>query len=220
MKSMSILIALLLTAWGTSAGGTHTVTFSGLTFQPSALAVEEGDTITFNLSSLHNAAEVSQADWDANNTTELKGGFFVNFGGGTIVISGEGVHYYVCQNHAGSSMKGTITVNPITDVRPEGGPLPAGFSLEQNYPNPFNPSTRFRISVGATAFTEVTVYSTEGKRVRTLLSGTLAPGSYEVSWDGTDERGGNSVSDVYFVRMVSGTDGRPVTLTRKMILLR
>jgi len=74
--------------------------------------------------------------------------------------------------------------------------------------------------VGKTAFTEVVVRSADGKKMKTLISETLAPGTYGLSWDGTDERGNPAVSDVCFVRMLSGRESRSYSATRKLILLR
>lgn len=94
-------------------GATHTVTAPGLTFSPSTLTIITGDTVVFDLSAMHNAVEVSQATWNADNVTPLPGGFAVDFGGGTVVLTDIGTHYYVCQAHASFGMKGTITVNPV-----------------------------------------------------------------------------------------------------------
>ncbi len=220
MKYFLCAFALLAAGVFTAGGTTHTIMNSGFTFSPTTLTVGEGDTIVFSLASIHTAREVSQSTWNVNGTTPVGGGFDLPDGGGTVVITGVGVHYYVCVPHASIGMKGTITVNPVTDVRPVEDPLPARFLLEQNYPNPFNPSTTMKISVGRTAFTVVSVYAADGRRVKTLVSETLAPGSYTVTWDGTDERGTGVGSDVYFVRMVSGTENGGFRATRKLLLLR
>jgi len=215
--TFALLIAVVLTAGAT----THTIVNVGFTFSPDTLTVVEGDTVIFSLDPIHTAREVSQATWNVNGTTPLGGGFDLPNGGGTVVMTGVGVHYYICVPHASSGMKGTITVTPITGVRPAEDPLPARFSLGLNYPNPFNPSTTLEISLGATSFTEVSVYSNDGRKVKTLVAGTLARGTYSVAWDGTDERGTGVVSGVYFVRMLSTpSEGRGFGATRKLLLLK
>jgi len=220
MKKIFWAFALLFSTVILAHGATHTITNINLTFSPPTLNVEEGDTVIFLIASIHTAREVNQSTWNSNGITPVAGGFDHPFGGGTVVMTGIGVHYYVCVPHASSGMKGTITVTPVTDIETVADPLPARFFLEQNYPNPFNPSTTLKISVGATAFTEVTVYSAHGKKVKTLVSETLAPGTYSVSWDGTDDLGDHSASDVYFVRMLSGNEDRSFRSTRKILLLR
>lgn len=89
---------------------TYTVVSSGFTFSPATITVHAGDTIQFNLSSIHNAVEVSQATWNANGTTS-NGGFSLPFGGGALVLVDTGTYYYVCQVHASMGMKGMIIVN-------------------------------------------------------------------------------------------------------------
>jgi plastocyanin len=220
MKIIFPTLFLLLLTGATATGTIHTITNAGFTFSPSSINVAEGDTVMFSLASIHTAREVSQSTWNANGTTPLGGGFDLPSGGGMVVMSGAGVHYYVCVPHGPSGMKGTITVNTVTGVRAEDDPLPGSFFLENNYPNPFNPSTKLSFSVGTASFTEIVVYSTDGRKVKTLSSGTLAPGTYSLSWDGTDDRGLDVVSDVYFVRMLSGPAGLYFSATRKMLLLR
>lgn len=113
MKKIILAAAILLySAAGFST--TLTVTNVSMTFNPSNITITAGDSVMFNLQSIHNAVEVSQATWNANGTTPLPGGFTVPFGGGLVLPSHltAGVHYYVCQAHASFGMKGKITVTP------------------------------------------------------------------------------------------------------------
>jgi plastocyanin len=129
--TISSLVLLITTAVVFPA--TRTISNSGITFSPSSLTITVGDDIIFSLSSAHNAVEVSQATWDANGSTPLAGGFEVAFGGGNVAASflTIGTHYYVCQAHVSSGMKGTIVVQNTTGI--EDSRLPPGFSV---YPNP------------------------------------------------------------------------------------
>lgn len=97
-----------------SAQTVHVVTNQGLSFDPDAITVMAGDTIDFQISSNHNAVQVSQATYDTNGDSPLDGGFSVGFGGGKIALDSVGTFYYVCTPHAGAGMKGTITVQPAT----------------------------------------------------------------------------------------------------------
>jgi plastocyanin len=89
----------------------HTIINSGLTFTPESLAVNTGDKINFVLEIFHEAREVSEATWLANDTTS-NGGFEVPDGGGSIILTQTGIHYYVCKHHVSLGMKGKIIVFP------------------------------------------------------------------------------------------------------------
>ncbi|HLA99773.1 MAG TPA: plastocyanin/azurin family copper-binding protein, partial [Bacteroidota bacterium] len=122
MKFLFLFIALSVISALPSQATTHTVTAVGFTFSPSSLTITAGDTVIFSISGIHNAVEVSQATWDANGTTPLGGGFSLPLGGGSVVLTVVGTHWYVCQPHASSGMKGIITVNPT-------GPPPSTITI-------------------------------------------------------------------------------------------
>lgn len=92
-----------------------------------------------------------------------------------------------------------------------------GSLLRQNRPNPFGPSTEIRFSVPAGgARVTVEVYSVDGRRVRSLLSGEFPSGLRAVAWDGRDDAGREVASGLYFARY--SADGE--TFQRKMALIR
>jgi plastocyanin len=132
MKTIFSSLMLVLSST-TAFCTTWIITNSGSTFSPSAITITVGDDVTFNLASIHNAVEVSQATWNANGSTKLTGGFETPFGGGQVPSSqlGVGTHYYVCANHVSSGMKGTIVVQNATGI--EENRLSSDLSI---YPNP------------------------------------------------------------------------------------
>ena len=80
-------------------------------FMPADLTISVGDTVTFNMTSTHNAIEISKDTYDAGGIDALAGGFAVDYGETKDVTFTEaGVHYYVCQPHVTVGMLGTITV--------------------------------------------------------------------------------------------------------------
>jgi len=81
--------------------------------------------VRFVVDTVHNARQVSQASWDADDTTS-NGGFDLPLGGGSVVMNDLGTAYYVCVPHAPLGMKGTIVVNPHGDFS---GPVAAGWNL-------------------------------------------------------------------------------------------
>jgi photosystem II stability/assembly factor-like uncharacterized protein len=86
--------------------------------------------------------------------------------------------------------------------------VPKEFTLYQNYPNPFNPVTKIKFSVpsyvpplkGARGMIRIVIYDITGREVAALINESLLPGTYEVSWDGT-----NYASGVYFYRLEVNT---------------
>jgi len=67
--------------------------------------------------------------------------------------------------------------------------IPHEIRLLQNYPNPFNPSTVIPFSITEYGVTKLSIYNMLGQRVCTILNQGLAPGSYEVVWNGNNEYG-------------------------------
>ncbi len=99
-------------------------------------------------------------------------------------------------------------------------PLPAGrvFRLDENWPNPFNPSTNIRFTVGGGTPQAVAleIYDVRGRRLRSLVQGSLAPGTYLHRWDGRDEGGAEMASGIYFARLKVGKASE----TKKLTLLK
>jgi len=132
MKKVIISISFLLL--GTAGfSTTWTITNSGTSFTPATITINLGDDVNFNLETIHNAREVSQATWNINGNTALPGGFSVSFGGGLVTpdFLGVGTHYYVCVPHADLGMKGIIIVQNTTGI--EANKKLSPFSI---YPNP------------------------------------------------------------------------------------
>ncbi len=105
---------------------------------------------------------------------------------------------------------------PVVSIDPPHANVPNRFELSQNYPNPFNPNTNISFQITDLGFVELKIYDVTGKLVRTLLSETKPPGSYEVQWDGKDHNGNEVGSGAYFYRLKAGE----LNGVRKMLLLR
>lgn len=98
---------------------------------------------------------------------------------------------------------------------------PEAYGLGQNYPNPFNPSTTIKFAVAKAAFTDIAVYDMLGRRVSTLASEDLKPGTYSVTWNGTDNSGATVASGVYYVRMAANSaDGVNFAQVQKLLLMK
>ncbi len=83
--------------------------------------------------------------------------------------------------------------------------------LSQNYPNPFNPITTIRFSLPESAPVRLEVFDMLGRRVSTLIDGTLSSGWHESRFDA------NTLSSGMYLYRLS-VAGQQVT--RSMLLLR
>ena len=91
----------------------HVVTTDNDTdvFQPADLVISAGDTVRFEMTSRHNAVQVSEEVYQDRRVEPLEGGFVVWFGQTEdILFSDPGVYYYICEPHVVMDMVGTITV--------------------------------------------------------------------------------------------------------------
>jgi len=86
----------------------------------------------------------------------------------------------------------------------------------RNYPNPFNPSTTVECSMPRRGHLSLKVYNLRGELVRTLVNSVQDEGTVRVSWDGTNESGGQVASGVYFYEARTGNE---VTVN-KMALIK
>ena len=93
---------------------------------------------------------------------------------------------------------------------------PPSLLLAQNCPNPFNPRTLIRFELPRELEVRLTIFGLDGKRVRTLVSGTLASGSHDYYWQGRDAAGREVAAGVYFYRLEAGG----YTQTRRMVLVK
>ncbi len=109
----------------------------------------------------------------------------------------------------------TVTQTPL-DADSDGPAVPLTYGLDQNMPNPFNPSTTLAYSVARKGMVNITVFNILGQNVKTLLSEDVAPGNYEVVWDGNDNSGAQVASGIYFYKMVT----KDFVETKKMVLMR
>ena len=156
------------------------------------------------------------------------------FGSGAenlIVMPGDTQTIVLCQLIA----KGTSNLNSVTklkqlaDVAREfynsgytigikniGSEIPKRFNLEQNYPNPFNPTTKIKFDIPSdvkrkTLNVKLTIYDVLGREIQTLVNEKLQPGSYEVTFDGS-----NLSSGIYFYQLKAGNNIETI----KMLLIK
>ncbi len=74
-------------------------------------------------------------------------------------------------------------------------------NLYNNYPNPFNPSTVIKFDVAKAGKVTLRIYSVTGQLVTELVNNKVNPGSYSVTWDGTNLHGVKMASGIYFYKL-------------------
>jgi hypothetical protein len=108
---------------------------------------------------------------------------------------------------------GDTTLTGITNLNTG---IPDKFSLYQNYPNPFNPVTKIRFEIplskgGIQGVVSLKVFDITGREIQTLVNEKLNPGTYEVTFNGS-----NFASGIYYYSLE--TNG--YKQTKKMIFLK
>jgi len=104
----------------------------------------------------------------------------------------------------------TITICVI-GIKPISTEIPSSFSLSQNYPNPFNPLTNIKFELPKSNYVTLKIYDALGREIATLINEQLAPGTYEVDWNGS-----NYPSGVYFYRLMTDNFNE----TKKMLMIK
>ena len=97
--------------------------------------------------------------------------------------------------------------------------VPETFQLLQNYPNPFNPTTKIKFDIPnlplgrgvGGMMVSLKVFDITGREIQTLVNEPLSPGTYEVTFDGS-----NLPSGIYFYQLRSGE----YLETKKLVLLK
>jgi hypothetical protein len=92
-------------------------------------------------------------------------------------------------------------------------PLPSETRLLPAIPNPFHGSATLAFSLAREGPVTLTLYSVDGRRVRTLLAENRAPGEYRTSWDGRDDGGNPAPAGLYFARLKTVDRALTRTLT-------
>jgi len=94
------------------------------------------------------------------------------------------------------------------------------FTISGIAPNPFNPSTTISYVLNPVetgkAHTTLTIYSVDGRIVRTLVDRVQDPGRHSVTWNGRSQDGSVAASGVYFMELEYGGE----SAMRKMTLLK
>lgn len=108
-----------------------------------------------------------------------------------------------------------LNANGIPDLGVPGVP-PETITLKQNFPNPFNPETTIRYELPADGKVTLKIYNILGQEIRTLVNRHELAGTYDVVWNGTNDRGSRVSSGLYFYRLQAGKKAE----TKKLLLVK
>jgi hypothetical protein len=93
---------------------------------------------------------------------------------------------------------------------------PQEFILYPNYPNPFNPQTTISFQLNSEQFITIELYDIFGRKIKTLISDNIQPGTHKLIWNGKDDRNQSIPSGTYLLKFSSPSQ----IIQRKMTLLK
>ena len=102
------------------------------------------------------------------------------------------------------------------DIENQDDIISTSFKLYQNYPNPFNYRTRSKIYIESYDFINIAIFGLNGKKIKHLFKGDIAPGYHIFDWDGTNELGTTVSAGLYFM----STSSDNMVQSNKMIFLK
>ena len=119
-------------------------------------------------------------------------------------MDGDGKLELIIQGPPGAEGGNVVVIesNIVTTSTEDDNSLPGEYTLSQNYPNPFNPTTRIEYKVPVQSNVQLRVYNVLGQVVRTLVDEEVAPGQYQVIWNGRDNA--KSFSCLWCLLLCSG----------------
>jgi hypothetical protein len=129
------------------------------------------------------------------------------------------VYYYriVAVDSAHNVSEFSDPVHILADIPSSAGAAsspPTEFELQQNYPNPFNPTTTFTYSVPQQTDISLVIFDVLGRKIRSLITETKAPGIYNIKWDARDDAGEPVPTGLYFARFT----GKDYTEVCRLVL--
>ena len=118
-----------------------------------------------------------------------------------------------------TSKRGIMMLEQLLTLLTEQQAAPITTALLPNYPNPFNPETWIPYQLAESAEVTLTIYGSNGERVKTLTLGNQPAGLYQSQsragyWDGRNENGETITNGIYFCTLTTGN----FTATRKMLV--
>ncbi len=123
--------------------------------------------------------------------------------------------------HLADSLTRAIPMNMVDERVSMARLFPEKPMLLQNYPNPFNPETWIPYQLSTDSEVVISIYDTQGERIRQLDLGYQHVGTYTTPdraayWNGEDMYGEPLASGLYFYQIQAGA----FSMSRKMVILK
>ena len=97
--------------------------------------------------------------------------------------------------------------------------VPTEFQLSQNFPNPFKDSTKIKYCLPVKTKVTLTVFNSDGEKVKELVNTIQEAGTYEIKLDTRDFPNGFYYCRIQAIDPLTSS-GQPFIETKKMILSR
>jgi hypothetical protein len=176
--------------------------------QPATLVASVSDAATGN-------SAVAEAEWSFGDIAAVAGGGHAMsgaFGTPTVSVSAAlatasfspGLHQLWVRGRDAAGNWGRALGLPIVVNGPQPlavADLPVDFGLGQNAPNPVTRATLITFSLPVRGQVDLGVFDVSGRQVRSLVSGSVAPGVHRADWDRRDEEGRLVQPGVYYYRL-------------------
>ena len=192
MKKLLLSFALF---YGTfmSAQNKFIVTSSGMSFSPSSITINQGDTVEWqNISGVHNV-NGNQATYPANPTSFGNGAASSSSWTYSIVFNTVGTYTYQCDIHVGGGMIGTVTVQLPAQINE--------ITSKSNIKIFPNPATDYFTVNANQSLTKIMLYNSTGKLIKTYPSAN----NYDIK---------GMLSGIYFLKI----ETRGVDTVEKLII--
>jgi flagellar hook assembly protein FlgD len=113
----------------------------------------------------------------------------------------------------------TYFQNIVADWVPDGVAIHdlsiAGATVEV-FPNPFSENVKIKLNITRNSQAFIDVYNIANTKVISLLSESITPGNYEMTWDGKDAAGNRVPAGIYLLQVnING-----IKATKKVVLNR
>jgi hypothetical protein len=184
------------------------------------------------------AAVVTPVSWDAGGLVGSQGGIVLSPRPGTIDaarlgaggggMGGDGevatVRFRVLREGDAAIRLAGVDARDAANHRIDPGMVrldsrlapPAETVLLAPQPNPVRGAASLSFTLAAASAVELSVYSVDGRQVRSLVHGARAAGVHHVEWDGRDEARHPVSSGVYYVHLSAGSR----RFTRTLVVIK
>lgn len=122
-------------------------------------------------------------------------------------LDGPGIYYYWLRTQfldGTSTFFGPLLVEVTENGGTELPEIPVVTAVKGIYPNPFNPSTTLSYELAENELVSLSIFNPKGQLIRKFAPVSTPPGSYRITWDGTDSNGRTVSSGVYIFRFTAG----------------